>query len=88
MSGVIRSQRGTVSRNFIGDPSAAGHGLESDSFAPSGLEVSNLIDPTAYAVGCILSPLRGSSKVSTTPCLNNESLLNRRSLLEDVFHFA
>ena len=38
------------------------HGLESvcenASFAPAGLDYFALV-PTAYAVGCILSPLRG-----------------------------
>jgi hypothetical protein len=57
---------------WIAAPEALGLRVDS-SFAPLGLDWFPFRFPTAYAVGCILSPLRGWA--GETPALNHSLLL-------------
>ncbi len=56
----------------VGTPFLASRGWF--SFAPSGLAVYSFLNPTACAVGCILSPLRGWFEIAAGGRID----LNRR----------
>src|ERR1043166_2183614 len=59
MISVSAGEGGAIVGDFVGNPSAAGQQTRMGlSFAPLGLSQLSCL-PTACAVGCILSPLRG-----------------------------